>query len=117
MTYEIIELGGEKYPLFFGFNGLRKYCALTGTSLNALMNLGQDITLDEALKLVLVGIEEGCRKSGQTFDLTIDELGDTLDQDMTGLTRALEIFGEQMGHNMATPTDTTKKKIQKKKRK
>ena len=119
MNYEIIELGGKKFPIFFGFNGLRKYCALTGTSLNALMNLGQDITLDEALKLVLVGIEEGCRKSGQTFNLTIDDLGDTLDNDMTGLTRALEIFGEQMGHNMNTPesNNDVKKKAQAKKRK
>ena len=110
MNYELIELDGKNYPIFFGFNGLRKYCALTGTSLNKLMNLGQDMTLDEALKLVLVGIEEGCRKSGQEFKLTIDELGDMLDTDMSGLTRALEIFGEQMGHNMAAAQKETKKK-------
>ena len=103
MNYEIIELGGKDFPIFFGFNGLRKYCGLTGTSLNSLMNLGQDMTLDEALKLVLVGIEEGCRKADQEFNLTIDELGDMLDTDMTGLTRALEIFGNQMGQNVTTP--------------
>tara|TARA_Y100001973_G_C5170416_1_gene318694 strand:+ start:583 stop:933 length:351 start_codon:yes stop_codon:yes gene_type:complete len=109
MNYELVEIAGQQYPLFFGFNGLRKYCALTGTSLNKLMNLGQDMTLDQALKLVLVGIEEGCRKSGQKFDLTIDELSDKLDTDMTGLTKALEIFGQQMGHNMGT-SETPKKK-------
>ena len=103
MNYEIIELGGKNFPIFFGFNGLRKYCGLTGTSLSNLMNLGQDMTLDEALKLVLIGIEEGCRKADQEFILTIDELGDMLDTDLTGLTRALEIFGEQMGQNIKTP--------------
>ena len=117
MQYEIIEIAGKNYPIFFGFNGLRKYCALTGTSLNKLMTLGQDMTLDQALKLVLVGIEEGCRKSGQNFKLSIDELGDMLDTDMNGLTRALEIFGEQMGHNMNTPSSgkPAKKKAKAKK--
>ena len=67
------------------------------------------MTLDQALQLVLVGIEEGCRKSGQEFNLTIDELGDMLDTDMGGLTTALEVFGKQMGHNMQTP-GTGKKK-------
>lgn len=111
MTYEIIELGGKKYPIFFGFNGLRKYCGLTGTSLNKLMSLGQDMTLDEALKLVLVGIEEGCRKSGEEFNLTIDDLGDTLDTDMGGLTRAMEIFGEQMGQNIKAPAGKKKAQV------
>ena len=75
------------------------------------------MTLDQALKLVLVGIEEGCRKSGEKFNLSIDDLGDMLDTDMSGLTRALEIFGEQMGHNMDTPSqgkNTTKKKTKRK---
>ena len=103
MTYEIIDFAGKKYPIFFGFNGLRKYCAQTGTSLNKLMTLGQDTTLDQALRLVLVGIEEGCRKSGQEFNLTLDELGDMLDQDMDGLTKALNVFGSQMGQNIKQP--------------
>jgi len=115
MNYEIVEIAGKQYPLFFGFNGLRKYCAKTGTSLNKLMSLGQEMTLDQALTLVLVGIEEGCRKSGQEFNLTIDELSDKLDTDMTGLTKALEIFGEQMGHNMNVPAKAKKKGNAKKK--
>ena len=110
MNYELVKLGGKNFPIFFGFNALRKYCGMTGTSLNKLMHLGQDMTLDQALKLVLVGIEEGCRKSEQEFNLTLDELGDMLDSDMTGLTRALEIFGEQMGHNMGNAQEVTKKK-------
>jgi len=116
MDYEIIKIASKSYPVFFGFNGLRKYCGKTGTSLNKLMNLGQDMTLDQALQLVLIGIEEGCRKSGQEFNLTIDELGDMLDTDMTGLTTALEIFGKQMGHNMQTPGTSKKKKANKSKK-
>lgn len=103
MKYDIVEFAGKKYPIFFGFNGLRKYCGMTGTSLNKLMSLGQEMTLDDALKLVLVGLEEGARKSSKDFNMTIDELGDMLDSDMSGLTRALEIFGEQMGQNVNQP--------------
>ena len=103
MEYELVKIADTTYPIYFGFNGLRKFCAVTGTSLQKLMNLGKDMTLDEALQLVLVGIEEGCRKSGKECTLTIDELGDMLDSDMTGLTRALEVFGEQMGHNIKQP--------------
>ena len=114
MNYEIIELGGKKFPIFFGFNGLRKYCGMTGTSLTKLMRLGDDMTLDQALHLVLVGIEEGCRKSGENFNLTIDELGDMLDSDMSGLARALEIFGEQMGQNVKQPKEVGNKKSRKK---
>ena len=114
MTYEIIELANKKYPIFFGFNGLRKYCAKTGTSLNKLMTLGQDMTLDEALQLVLVGIEEGCRKSGQEFKLTIDELGDILDEDMNGLATALNVFGTLMGQNIKS---VGKKKVKAKSKK
>ena len=116
MSYEIIEIANKKFPIFFRFNGLRKFCALTGTSLNKLMSLGQDITLDEALKLILVGIQEGCRKSGQDISLSIDELGDLLDEDMEGLTRALEVFGDQMGQNIKQPSEG-KKKIKAKKAK
>jgi hypothetical protein len=109
MNYELVEIAGKQFPIFFGFNGLRKYCGKTGTSLNKLMSLGQDMTLDQALTLVLVGIEEGCRKSSQDFNLTIDELSDMLDTDMSGLTKALEVFGQQMGHNMKVPVETKKK--------
>ena len=115
MKYELIELGGKNYPIFFGFNGLRKYCGLTGTSLNNLMNLGQDMNLDQALTLVLVGVEEGCRKAGQDCTLTIDELGDMLDSDMGALTRAMEIFGDQMGQNVGNAKAVSKKKVSRKK--
>tara|TARA_R110002051_G_scaffold98296_2_gene168445 strand:+ start:5148 stop:5498 length:351 start_codon:yes stop_codon:yes gene_type:complete len=113
MEYELVKIADTTYPLYFGFNGLRKYCALTGTSLNKLMTLGEEMTLDQALHLVLVGIEEGCRKAGKECTLTIDQLGDMLDSDMTGLTRALEVFGRQMGHNIEQPTKK-KEKVTKK---
>jgi len=46
----------------------------------------------------------------EEFNLTIDELGDTLDTDMSGLTRAMEIFGEQMGQNIKAPSGKKKAK-------
>jgi hypothetical protein len=50
------------------------------------------------------------------MEITIDDLGDMLDTDMSGLTRALEIFGTQMGHNMGNAKKLNKKKgVEKKK--
>ena len=76
----------------------------------ALESIAERQEQDEALTLVLIGIEEGCRKSGQDISVSIDELADMLDSDMGGLTRAMEIFGKQMGHNMGDAKKLPKKK-------
>ena len=101
MNYEIVRIGKYEYPIFFGFNALRKFCKITGVSLSKITQLGDDIGLDDALQLIAVGIEEGNRKSGKSRSLTVDELGDLLDEDMTILQRTMEVFGEHMGANVA----------------
>ena len=95
--YTFVELGGEKYPIKFGFNALRKYSMKTGTTLAQLNNIGNDMGLNDALILILCGIEDGHRAAKQECNLTIDELADTMDGDMEGISRCMEVLSKQMG--------------------
>jgi hypothetical protein len=95
--YTFVELGGEKYPIKFGFNALRKYSMKTGTTLAQLNNIGNDMGLNDALVLILCGIEDGHRSAKQKCDLTIDALADKMDGDMEGIARCLEVLAKQMG--------------------
>ncbi len=116
MDYQIVKIAGKNFPLYFGFNALRKFCRNTGTSLSKLQTLGEDMTLDDALQLIVVGLEEGVRKAGTGEIVTPDEMGDLLDEDMGGLSEALKVFGEQIGDNLGGEKKGAKKKDSKKKK-
>ena len=53
----IIEIGERKHAIRFGFNALREFSKMTGTTLAQLENLGDDMTLD----LSLIHISEPTR--------------------------------------------------------
>ena len=93
--FEVIKIADQTFSIRFGMNALRIFCKKTGKNLNDLQTLGQGMSLDEACHLIFAGIEDGCRKAGQEFNLTIDELSDLLDEDFDALPRAMDIFGEQ----------------------
>ena len=96
-NYTFVELGGEKYPIKFGFNALRKYSKKTGTTLAQLNNLGTNMSLDDALVLIHCGIEDGYRAAKQECKLTVDDLADLMDGDMEGISRCMEVLAEMMG--------------------
>ena len=98
-NYTFVELGGEKYPIKFGFNALRKYSSKTKTSLQDLDKLGTDMTLDDALTLIYCGVEDGYRAAKQECELTVDDLADLIDGDFDSIGKAMEILAEQMGGN------------------
>ena len=110
MNYELLKIGKEELPIYFGFNALRKYCALTGTSLNKLSSLGDDMTLEDALQLIWAGLSDGHRRAGIDYTLTLDDIGDYLDDDITILEKAMSIFGEQMGQNVKVENKKVKAK-------
>jgi hypothetical protein len=92
---EFIEINGKKYPVRFGFNALREFTAITGTTLAGLQNLQNNITLDHAIKLVWCGFKDGARKEKMPFNLLVDDIGDFLDDDNTILEKAFETFNKQ----------------------
>ena len=96
MKYEFIDLGGEKFPIKFGFAALRHYSNITGTTLADLDKIGNNMTLDDALTLMYCGIKDGHRASKQEFDLDIDDIADLLDGNMHCLEKVFEVLGRQM---------------------
>tara|TARA_R100001443_G_scaffold117213_1_gene140543 strand:- start:403 stop:762 length:360 start_codon:yes stop_codon:yes gene_type:complete len=98
MKYEIVTLGKKDLPMYFGFNALRKYCRATGTSLNELSNLGNNMSLDDIVELIYHGTQEGHRRAGVKFDMVSDDIADMLDGDQEGMNEALKLFAEHMGN-------------------
>ena len=95
--YTFVEIGGQKHPIKFGFNALRKYSAKTDTSLQDLDKLGQEMSLDGALTLIHCGIEDGYRAAKQLCELTLDDLAVLIDEDFDSIGRCMEVLSEQMG--------------------
>lgn len=94
---EFIEINGKRYPVRFGFNALREFTAITGTTLGELQNLQNTITLDHAIKLVWCGFKDGARKEKMPFSLSVDDVADFLDDDNSILERAFDTFNKQFG--------------------
>ena len=93
--YEIVILNGQDYPIRFGMNALRIYCKRTNRSLQDLDKLGQDMGLDDAIELILAGLQDGARVAGKDFDLTIEGIADILDEDFDALQKCFNVFSEQ----------------------
>lgn len=109
MKYTFVKINEKKYPVKFGFNALRKYSALTNTSLQELDKLGQDMSLDGALTLIFCGIEDGYRAAKQQCELTIDSLADLIDEDFDAIGRCMEVLAEQMGGSTGKKQKANKK--------
>ena len=97
MNYEIVTLGKKDLPIYFGFNALRKFCRATGTSLNDLGKLGQNMSLDDIVELIYHGTMEGHRRANVLFEMTSDDIADLLDGDQSGMQKAMELFADHMG--------------------
>ena len=106
MKYDIVSLGGKDLPMYFGFNALRKYCRATGTSLNKLATLGNDMSLDDIVELIYHGTEEGHRRASAEFKLSSDDIADMLDGDSQGMNSALELFADHMGNTFGKEDNT-----------
>ena len=57
-----IETNERKHAVRFGFNALREFSRMTGTTLAQLEDLGVDMTLDQAVTLMYCGFKDGARK-------------------------------------------------------
>jgi len=115
--YEIVIINGKDYPVRFGINSLRLFCRDTNRSLADLDKLGEGISLDDACYLILNGIKDGSRVSGQECSLNVDDVADMLDDDFEALNKVLEIFSSQFSAKFETEgNDKATKKVAKKKK-
>ena len=86
-------------PCKFGFNALRHFSKLTGTSISDMGLIGENMDFDTAITLIFCGLQDGARASKEDFDYTIDDLADDLDDDIDAIERCMTIFTNMMGRN------------------
>jgi hypothetical protein len=109
-----IAIGGEMRPIHFGFAALSQWCDLSGLGLNELSNVGENLSLSNAINLIYVGLKHGARRDKKSFDYTADDIGDWIDQDgMEVFNECMEIFAAQMAK--ISPEEEKKKKAKPKK--
>lgn len=97
--YELITINKKEYPIRYGMNALRLYCRATDKTLNDLSSLGQGMTLEDSIQLIQAGLQDGHRKAGKEYKLTIEDIADFLDDDLNILTEAMNIFANQFNTN------------------
>tara|TARA_R110002051_G_scaffold103198_1_gene174951 strand:- start:16585 stop:16932 length:348 start_codon:yes stop_codon:yes gene_type:complete len=95
--FEYVEINGKKFPCKYGFNALRHFSRMSGTSISDMESLGTNMTFDTAICLIFCGLKDGARAAKESFNYTMDDLGDDLDNDMGGIERCMLLFTEQMG--------------------
>lgn len=91
-----IEFGGEKRPVKYGWNALAIFGDLTGTGLNDLSKFETEMTFSEVLSLIYAGLKEGARQAKKEFTLTIEDVGNFLDDDTDKIQEFLSVFTSQM---------------------
>jgi hypothetical protein len=104
-----ITIGGELRPLHFGFAALSQWCELSGLGLQDLGNLGENLSLKNAISLIYVGLRHGARKSKEDFNFNEDDVADWIDDEgMEIFNEAMEVFTNSMGK--ISPEEKKKKK-------
>tara|TARA_R110001599_G_scaffold51993_2_gene145630 strand:+ start:321 stop:668 length:348 start_codon:yes stop_codon:yes gene_type:complete len=98
VKYKIVDIGGKKLPCRFGMAALRKYSKETKTTLAQLSEIGNDMTLDNAIVLVWCGLSDGARVKNVPFSYSIDDIADLLDGNINALEEIFSVLEEHMSH-------------------
>ena len=91
-----IESAGKVYPVKYGMAALSEFLDSEGLSLSDMENIGKNMSLTRALKLVYFGLKHGARKAGKDFAFTLDDIGDMCDDDPELLQKCMTVFSESM---------------------
>tara|TARA_Y100000593_G_scaffold92333_1_gene183570 strand:- start:603 stop:953 length:351 start_codon:yes stop_codon:yes gene_type:complete len=103
-----IAIGGEMRPIHFGFAALSQWCELSGLGLEDLSDIGNKLSLANAINLIYVGLKHGARKSKEDFDMEADDVADWIDDEgMDVFNEAMNLFADQMAK--ITPEQKKKK--------
>ena len=112
MEAQPIMVAGKSRPVKFGFAALRAFGDATNTSLNDLSAISEDITMTQAIGLCWAGLKDGARSVGEDFKLSLDDVGDLLDDDPDALAAIMGVFAEMQ----AQPKRANQKKRERSKR-
>lgn len=92
----IIESAGQKLPFSFGMSASARFCESEGLDISDLPSIGQNLTLIRALNLVWHGLADGHRREKKEFTMTVDDVGDMMDEDPDFLQKCLDALPKHM---------------------
>mgnify|MGYP003644355454 CR=1 FL=1 len=113
--FEYVKINDKKFPIKFGFNALRHFSKATGTSIADMSAIGENMDFDTAIQLMFYGLQDGARASKESFNYTLEALGDDLDHDIDAIERCMTIFATMMGGKEEEKKSPVKAKGKKKK--
>jgi hypothetical protein len=107
---EKLFIGGSERPIEYGWNGIRIFCRLAGITLADLTKLGDDLTPDNITMLIYAGLKHATEREKQPVDFSVDDVGDWINDDITVISRVMQIFKQQMPQikNQQAPAEGAK---------
>jgi len=93
---KFIDFGGESRPVKYGWNALAIFGEMTGTGLNDLSKFETEMTFREVLVLIYAGLKEGARAEKKEFTISLEDVGDFLDEDTAKVQEFIDVFTSQM---------------------
>lgn len=107
-----IAIGGEVRQIHYGFAALAEWCDLTGSGLNDLSKLGENLSLVAAIQLIYCGLKHGARRSKEEFNYSYEDVADWIDEEgMEVFTEAMEVFSNSMAKINSSEKKKKLKKI------
>jgi len=92
MLFDLVEIGGEKRPVRFGFNAMAMFGEMTGLKISEIERITSSMTIQNAISLVHCGLKDGARKAGKPFEYTQMDVADWLDERTQALSEILGVF-------------------------
>lgn len=94
-SYEIVLINGKDYPCRFGMAALMEFTKQTNIKITDLANLGNEMTMEEAITLCWCGLKDGARKAKKPFNLDPYDVADLIDDDQRAIEKMMEVFANQ----------------------
>ena len=91
-----ITSNNKVHPVKFGMAALSEFLDSEGLSLAEMDQIGQNLTLTRALKLVHIGLKHGARVAGVPFAQSFEDTCDLLDSDPDLMAKVMQVFQDQM---------------------
>ena len=91
-----LDFGGEKRPVKYGMNALAIIARIEDIDLAEITEDGSGVNFTLLRTIVYAGLAEGARAEKKDFTLTIEDVGDYLDNDVDKTEEFVELMSEQM---------------------
>lgn len=93
---EKINIGGQSRPIRFGFAAIMSIEKATGQSVGKFLKNLEDFSITSTVQIVHAGLQDGARKAKMPFDVSLEEVADWIDEDLTVIEKCMTVFQESM---------------------